>query len=103
VTPGTARRAAAPRAAAAFIETEGAGGPRVTAVLSALFIEVPRALGAPGTRTGLAARLAAAAGAPAPRARPGPWQETLTATGDIGGHRAVITTVIYDEEKEAAE
>ena len=24
-------------------------------------------------------------------------------TGDIGGHRAVITTVIYDEEKEAAE
>jgi hypothetical protein len=102
VRPDVARQAAALRAAAAFIEAEDLPGLRVTAAFSALFIEVPRTLGAPGARTGLAARLAAAAGAPALQARPGLWQETLTATGDIGGHRAVITTVIHDEEKEEA-
>lgn len=101
--PDVARQAAALRAAAAFIEAEDLPGLRVTAAFSALFIEVPRTLGAPGVRTGLVARLAAAAGAPALRAVPGPWQETVTATGEVSGHRAVITTVIHDEEKEAAE
>jgi hypothetical protein len=103
VTPEVAGQAAALRAAAAFIEREGLPGLRVTAALSALFIEVPRAAGAPGARTGLVARLAAAAGAPGLRTAPGAWQETVTATGEIGGYRAVITTVIYDEEKEEAE
>jgi hypothetical protein len=102
VTPDVARQAAALRAAAAFIEAEGLPGLRVTAAFSALFIEVPRALGAPDVRTGLVTRLAGAAGAPALRIQPGAWQETVTATGDIGGHRAVITTVIDDEEDEEA-
>jgi hypothetical protein len=102
VTPEVAGQAAALRAAAAFIEREGLPGLRVTAAFSALFIEVPRALGAPGVRTGLVARLAAAAGAAGLRRQPGAWQETVTATGTISGHRAVITTVIHDEEKEEA-
>ena len=102
MTPPVAGQAAALRAAAAFIEQEGLPGLRVTAFASALFIEVPRAAGSPAARTALAARLAAATGADAIWNRPGPWQETVTATGQISGHRAVITTVIYDEEKEEA-
>ena len=100
MTPAIAGQAAALRAAAAFVEQEGLPGLRVTAAFSALFIEVPRALGSPAARTGLVARLAAAAGAPALRRQPGPWQETVTAAGTISGHRAVITTVIYEEEAE---
>jgi hypothetical protein len=98
--PAVAGQAAALRAAAAFIEREGLPGLRVTAAFSALFIEVPRSLGSPAARTGLAARLAAAAGTDRIERRPGPWQETVTAVGRIDGHRAVITTVIYDEEDE---
>jgi len=98
--PPVAGQAAALRAAAAFIEREGLPGLRVTAAFSALFIEVPRSLGSPAARTGLVARLAAAAGAGGLRRQPGAWQETVTATGEISGHRAVITTVIYDEEDE---
>jgi len=100
VTPAIAGQAAALRAAAAFIEQQGLPGLRVTAAFSALFIEVPRAAGSPAARTGLAARLAAAVGAPGLERRPGLWEEIVTAAGEIGGHRAVITTVTYDEEKE---
>lgn len=103
MTPGVAGQAAALRAAAAFIERECLPGLRVTAAFCALFIEVPSSLGSPAARTGLVARLAAAAGAAGLRSQPGAWQETVTATGEISGHRAVITTVIYDEGKETAE
>jgi hypothetical protein len=99
VTPQTAGQAAALRAAAAFIEREDLPGLRVTAFAGAVFIEIPRAAGSPAARTGLAARLAAAAGTDRIDRRPGPWQKTV-AVGRIGGHRAVITTVIYDEEDE---
>lgn len=97
--PAVAGQAAALRAAAAFIEREGLPGLRVTAAFSALFIEVPRSLGSPAARTRLAARLAAA-GTDRVERRPGPWQKTVTAVGRIDGHRAVITTVVYDEEDE---
>jgi hypothetical protein len=97
MTPAIAGQAAALRAAAAFIEQEGLPGLRVTAA-SALFIEVPHAAGSPAVRAGLVARLAAAA--PGLRHQPGPWQETVTAAGEISGYRAVITTVIYEEERD---
>jgi hypothetical protein len=96
VTPQTAGQAGALRAAAAFIEREGLPGLRVTAFAGAVFIEIPRAAGSPAARTGLAA----AAGTDRIDRRPGPWQKTVTAVGRIGGYRAVITTVIYDEEDE---
>jgi hypothetical protein len=98
MTPAIAGQAAALRAAAAFVEQQGLGGLRVTAAGPALFIEVPQAAGSPAARTGLVARLAAAAGSDSLRHQPGPWQETVTAAGRIDGHRAVITTVIYEEE-----
>lgn len=101
MTPAIAGQAAALRAAAAFIEREEIPGLRVTAAGPALFIEVPQAAGSPAARTGLAARLAAAVGAPGLECRPGLWEEIVTAAGEIGGHRAVITTVIYEEDKEA--
>jgi hypothetical protein len=100
VTPAIAGQASALRAAAAFIEREDLPGLRVTAFAGAVFIEVPRAAGSPAARTGLAARLAAAAGTDRIERRPGPWQKTVTAVGRIDGHRAVITTLVYDEEDE---
>jgi len=100
VTPQAAGQAGALRAAAAFIEREDLPGLRVTAFAGAVLIEIPRAAGSPAARTGLAARLAAAAGTDRIDRRPGPWQKTVTAVGRIGGYRAVITTVIYDEEDE---
>jgi hypothetical protein len=100
MTPAIAGQAAALRAAAAFIEQEGLPGLRVAAVGAAVFIEVPQAAGSPAARTGLVARLAAAAGAAGLRHQPGPWQEMVTAAGNISGHRALITTVIYEEEPE---
>lgn len=100
MTPAIAGQAAALRAAAAFIEREGVPGLRVAAFAAAVFIEVPRAAGSPAARAGLVARLAAATGAGALTRWPGPWQETIAATGTVGGHRAVITTVVCDEDKE---
>lgn len=102
MTPAIAGQAAALRAAAAFIEAEGLAGLRVTALGAAVLIEVPQTAGGPAARTGLVARLAAAVGAAGLRHQPGPWQETVTAAGDIRGCRAVITTVIYEEEGHTA-
>jgi hypothetical protein len=83
MTPAVAGQAGALRAAAAFTAQRELPGLRVTASASAVLIEVPRAAG--GGSLGR---------------RPGPWQETVTATGRISGFRAVITTVIHDEDAE---
>jgi len=100
MTPAIAGQAGALRAAAAFLEHAGMHGLRVTATAAGLTVEVTRAAGGPAARTGIVARLAAVTGAPAPQRLPGPWEYTIAAAGTIDGHRALIKTVIHDEEEE---